>query len=66
MTIVFKLDTYFVKGGIPLLRLNELIKSCERQPVLNKQVTTLKETFLLSFPCVFLLTRHLWKHIVEC
>ena len=45
MTIVFKLDTYFVKGRIPLLSLNELIKSCEQNPVLSKQAITLKETF---------------------
>ena len=45
MTIVFKLDTYFVKGRIPLLSLSELIKSCEQNPVLSKQAITLKETF---------------------
>ena len=62
MTIVFKLDTYFVKGRIPLLSLNELIESSERKPVFSKQAITLKETFLLSCPYVFFLTRHFWKH----
>ena len=66
MTIVFKLDSYFVKGRIPLLILNEFIKSCERQPVLKtKQAITLKEAFLLSYPYnVFFLTSYFWKHIV--
>ena len=64
MTIIFKLDTYFVKGSIPLLSLNEFVESCEQRSVLKKQAITLKETFLLSCPYFFFLARHFWKHIV--
>ena len=51
------------KGRIPLLSLNELIKSCERKPVLSKQAITFKRNVLAIVSlCFFLNTPFLETH----
>ena len=51
------------KGRIPLLSLNELIKSCERKPVLSKQGITFKRNVLAIVSlCFFLNTPFLETH----